>query len=194
MVIKMIDELQLTVQVNMSYEELDKYLIDKGLNRINQKYQKDLFMIKSDEKIEELADFEKLSRSIIIRDIQNEFKGFIYKKASFDVLNATLKKTSIKVDLLDLDQGYHFLEALGYKKFFALTQTLVEYANANNKICVSIIKDLGVFVEIHGEHMNYKNGSTAVELKEILNNYVPNIMNNDYYVSKPLLMIRKIFK
>ncbi len=188
----MIDELQLTVQVNMSYEELDKVLTEKGLNRISQKYQHDLFMIKNDEDISDLADFEKLSKTIIIRDIQNEFKGYIYKRSSYDVLTATLKKSSVRVDLVDLDQGLRFLEALGYKKYFALNQNLVEYANATNKICVSIIKDLGVFVEIHGHHLNYQNGTTSAELKSILDNYVPNIMNRDYYVSKPLLMIHKI--
>lgn len=190
----MIDELQLTVQVNMTYEELDKVLTEKGLNRVNQKYQHDLFMIKEDEEIEGLADFEKLSKTIIIRDIQDEFKGYIYKKSSYDVLTATLKKSSIRVDLVDLDQGFHFLQALGYKKYFALNQNLVEYANATNKICVSVIKDLGVFVEIHGHHLNYQNGTTPSELRRILDDYVPNIMNHDYYVSKPIMMIRKMSK
>ena len=188
----MIDELQLTVQVDMSYETLDKVLTEKGMSKISQKYQRDLFMIKADEDVSTLADFEKLSRTIIIRDVQNEFKGFIYKKSSYDVLNATLKKSSIRVELVDLDQGLHFLEALGYKKYFALSQNLIEYANATNKICVSVIKDLGVFVEIHGQHMNFQNGTTPTELKRILDHYVPNIMNRDYYVSKPIMMIKKL--
>lgn len=188
----MIDELQLTVQVNMSYEELDKVLTSKGLSRINQKYQHDLFMIKVDENLEGLADFEKLSKSIILRDVQGEFKGYIYKKSTYDVLNATLKKSSIRVNLTDLDEGYHFLEALGYKKYFALSQDLIEYANATNKICVSVIKNLGVFVEVHGHHQNYKNGTTPAELKKILDDFVPNIMNRDYYVSKAIMMIRKL--
>ena len=188
----MIDELQLTVQVNMSYEELDKILTEKGLSCVNKKYQHDLFMIKADEDLSGLADFEKLSRTIIIRDVENEFKGYIYKKSTFDVLTATLKKSSVKVDLIDLNQGYCFLEALGYKKYFALSQNLVEYANTTNKICVSIIKDLGVFVEIHGHHSNYQNGTTSADLKRILDFYVPNIMNRDYYVSKPIMMIRKL--
>ncbi len=188
----MIDELQLTVQVNMSYEDLDKVLTEKGMNRVNKKYQHDLFMVKADEDLSDLADFEKLSRTIIIRDVENEFKGYIYKKSSYDIMTATLKKQSIRVDLADLDQGYRFLEALGYKKYFALSQNLIEYANATNKICVSVIKDLGVFVEIHGHHLNYQNGTTPAELKQILDDFVPNIMNRDYYVSKPIMMIRKM--
>ena len=190
----MINELQLTVQVNMTYEELSKHLLENGLKLINQKNQRDLFMIKSDLNVSELADFEKLSSSIIIRDIPGEFKGYIYKKSSFDVLNSKLTKSSISVDLVNLDQGYHFLEALGYKKFFALAQDLYEYANETNKICVSVIKNLGVFVEIHGKHNNYHNGDTPQELKAILDKFVPNIINNDYNVSKPLLMINKLSK
>ena len=34
-------------------------------------------MIKNDEDLNSLADFEKLSRSIIIRDVENEFKGYL---------------------------------------------------------------------------------------------------------------------
>ena len=72
-----------------------------------------------------------------------------------------------------------------------LNQDLIEYANATNKICVSIINGLGVFVEIHLHHMNYFNGNTPSELRRILDYYVPNIMNNDYYVNKAMLMINK---
>ncbi len=188
----MINELQLTVQVNMSYEELDKVLLEKGLKEISRKYQKDVFMIKNDEELDNLADFEKLTRSIIVRDVENEFKGYIYKKRSFDIFNSTLKTSSIKVELINLEQGINFLEALDYKKFFELNQNLIEYGNEKNKICVSVINELGVFVEIHSKHMNYINGSTPEELRRILDYYIPNIMNNDYYVNKPLLMINKI--
>ena len=75
----MIDEMQLTVQVNMSFQELDQVLTSKGLRKLNQKYQKDIFMIKNDENIDDLADFEKLSHSIIIRDIENELKVIFIK-------------------------------------------------------------------------------------------------------------------
>lgn len=187
----MIDEMQLTVQVNMSFQELDQVLTSKGLRKLNQKYQKDIFMIKNDESIDALADFEKLSHSIIIRDIENEFKGYLYEKSTYDIMTSSLKKQSIRVDLVDLEQGYHFLEALDYHKFLELNQELIEYANATNKICVSIINGLGVFVEIHSRHMNYFNGNTPSELRRILDYYVPNIMNNDYYVNKAMLMINK---
>lgn len=188
----MIDEMQLTVQTSSSFEELDNYLTSKGLKKINQKYQKDIFMIKNDEDLNSLADFEKLSRSIIIRDVENEFKGYLYKKSSYDLLTSTLKKSSIRVDLVDIEQGYRFLEALGYTRLFNLDQQLIEYANATNKICVSIIKDLGIFVEIHARHMNYNNGNTPEELRRVLDSFVPNIMNNNYYVNKPQLMINKM--
>ena len=105
----MIDEMQLTVQVNMSFQELDQVLTSKGLRKLNQKYQKDIFMIKNDENIDALADFEKLSHSIIIRDVENEFKGYLYKKSTYDIMTSSLKKQSIRVDLIDLEQGYHFL-------------------------------------------------------------------------------------
>ena len=105
----MIDEMQLTVQTSSSFEELDNYLTSKGLKKINQKYQKDIFMIKNDEDLNSLADFEKLSRSIIIRDVENEFKGYLYKKSSYDLLTSTLKTSSIRVDLVDIEQGYSFL-------------------------------------------------------------------------------------
>ena len=109
----MIDEMQLTVQVNMSFQELDQVLTSKGLRKLNQK---DIFMIKNDENIDALADFEKLSHSIIIRDVENEFKGYLYKKSTYDIMTSSLKKQSIRVDLIDLEQGYHFLEALDYHK------------------------------------------------------------------------------
>lgn len=192
MVIKMIDELQLTVQTSLNFEELEQALLNKGLKKISEKHQRDFFMLKNDEELEFLADFEKLSRSIIIRDLENEFKGYLYKKSNYDLLTASYKKSSIKVDVLDLDQAYQFLVALGYFKYFELNQNLIEYANAQNKICVSIIEKLGVFVEIHGTHENYHNGDTPEELKRILDYFVPNIMNNNYYVNKPLLMINKI--
>lgn len=187
----MIDEMQLTVQTSSSFEELDRILNEKGLRKISQKYQRDIFMINQSEDLNSLADFEKLSKTIIIRDIGNEFKGYLYKKSSYDLATSTLKKSSIRVDLVDIEQGYHFLEALGFIKLFDLDQTLIEYANATNKICVSIIKELGIFVEVHARHMNYNNGSTPEELRRILDYYVPNIQNNNYYVNKPLLMIDK---
>ena len=61
----MIDEMQLTVQVNMSFQELDQVLTSKGLRKLNQKYQKDIFMIKNDENIDALADFGNYYQSII---------------------------------------------------------------------------------------------------------------------------------
>ena len=97
----MIDEMQLTVRVNMSFQELDQVLTSKGLRKLNQKYQKDIFMIKNDENIDALADFEKLSHSIIIRDVENEFKGYLYKKSTYDIMTSSLKKQSIRVDLID---------------------------------------------------------------------------------------------
>ena len=188
----MIDEMQLTVQTSLSFEELDKALTSKGLRKISQKYQRDIFMIKDSEELAMMADFEKLSNSIIIRDVENEFKGYLFKKSSYDLVSSTMKKSSIRVDLVDIEQGYHFLEALGYTRYFNLNQQLIEYANATNKICVSIIKELGIFVEIHARHMNYINGNTPEELRRVLTYYVPGIVNNDYYVNKPLMMINKI--
>ena len=40
--------------------------------------------------------------------------------------------------------------------------------------------------------MNYNNGNTPEELRRVLDSFVPNIMNNNYYVNKPQLMINKM--
>ena len=45
----MIDEMQLTVQVNMSFQELDQVLTSKGLRKLNQKYQSSHYILCNNE-------------------------------------------------------------------------------------------------------------------------------------------------
>jgi adenylate cyclase class IV len=153
---------------------------------------KDIYMKLKTLHFGSISNEQLLNSCILIRDIGDYFRGFTHKFKEYQDNGKLISDRKINLDVDDLEKGKKFLEAVGYEVFLNMNERLIEYANDKNKICIQKVENLGVFVEIESENGGYFNGNSYDELKTILDTYVYNIVDNDYYAKKVLLMIKQL--
>lgn len=188
------NELELTVLLDTTYELLNEHLLKKGMHVLKKKEMYDIYMMPVSNFDDNLSKEQQLNSCIIIRRIDNEFSGFTYKYKQYLKNGDLVENKKFNLAIVNLEDGKIFLEAIGYKQLFTIKQEMFEYANEVNKICVQNVKGLGLFVEVEAENEGYNNGSIFDELKDLINKYTYNIINNNYYAKKAILMMEKIEK
>ncbi len=186
------NELELTVLLDTTYELLNEHLLKKGMHVLKKKEMYDIYMMPVSNFDDKLSKEQQLNSCIIIRRIDNEFSGFTYKYKQYLKNGDLVENKKLNLAIVNLEDGKIFLEAIGYKQLFTIKQEMFEYANETNKICVQNVEGLGLFVEVEAENEGYNNGSSFNELKDLINKYTYNIINDNYYAKKAILMMEKI--
>ena len=77
-------ENEITVEINTSYEELDKILKKKGFKNIQNYTVNDTYMLNNSIDITNLSNREILSKCILVRDISPYVKKLTYKYKEYD--------------------------------------------------------------------------------------------------------------
>ena len=154
-------ENEITMKVNCGIKELCKILEDKGFKVVDRFTMNDIFMVPNTlkTKIKDLTSREILKDAILIRDIENQFKGsrnkkITFKKKEFNKNGDILSQESINCDILNIDEAVNLFKAINYYRIMNIIEKDIVYEKDNFEIA---IKDI-------------ENGDNLIEVETISNN------------------------
>lgn len=119
----------------------------------------DIFMIPEFLEIEKLSTREIISKSVIIRKVEdianNEIRRDVsYKMKKFNDKGEILEQKSTRLKILDCNEAERFMQVIGYKKIMNITEE--DYGYKRNEIIITT-KDV-------------KNGDKMIEMETQLDN------------------------
>ncbi len=141
-------ELEITVKVNCSFEELNKYLLDKGFKIVDKYSCYDRYMIDKNIDISKMKDLDVLDKCILARRIGTSKKCLTYKKRIYDENENIISQTKLDCIVDDVDQAIKFMESIGYKVLFEIYDELVVYSNGKIEFASQMVNDKYLLIEM----------------------------------------------
>lgn len=188
------NELELCVKSNVSFDKLIKIMKDKGFHIQEDFQMNDIYMIKKEEEISFKNRNNILNDYLLIRETVGKRKMLILKHKEINDKNEIVSQKSIKCSITDINKGYDFLVALNYKKMFELKDHNVLLSNGKNEIYIQNVENLGTYIEMEQKNLllENNNGNTIDEMIDILNSYNLPFNKNNYFVKKSEDMLKII--
>ncbi len=186
-------ELEITVLVNCSYENLHKSLLENNFEIKEEYYLTDDYMIDKNIDINKLDSLEILKKCILVRHIVGIKKVLLYKYKKYDDNKDILEQGKVECPVEDTDKAIKFMEALSYKKLFKIYDKCIVYANKTTELIVQLVNDEYIFIEMEDkcDHIDRKYVSIE-EMKNDLDSYNLCYDKSNYFVKKAELMLSKI--
>lgn len=191
---------ELTVRISCSIQEMCDILEKKGFSRVDKFNLEDIYYIAKEIDITKQSINEILKRYVLIRKItQFVPKTFI---DSYNILKLTLKNKNIadngkiisqdKVDckIKNIEDGKQFIKSLGYKELMTIKEKDIVYQKDNFKLAIKNIEDIEPLIEIETSN----EFDTIDKLKKKINELKIPIDENDYFVKKAEIELRKILQ
>lgn len=188
-------EIEITVLVTCSYEELHKQLINQKFV-IKEDYQlNDIYMIDKKIDIKKLTSLEVLQRCILIRNIANIEKQLLYKYKKYASNGDILEQGKVKCHIDDIEEGINFMEAIDYRKLFTINDKCIVYTNGVIELAVQLVNEKYIFIEVENREENVGNDSDIInKLKEQIDSLDLSIDKSNYFVKKAELMLNEVLK
>lgn len=180
-------ENEITVEVNMSLEDLKEHL--KKLNfTINEEYDlNDIYMLDKNFKDEENY-LELLKKCILIRhiiEVDKETKYITYKYKEYNENKEIVKQGKVNCPIVSIDKAISLFEALNYEKLISINDHVIAYSNDIDEFIVQYVNDKHIYIEIEDKcsFLN-KTYETIDDMKDVIKKYNIPIKGDNYFVKK----------
>ena len=176
-------ENEITIRILCSKEELIKHLEEKGLKQGRRFRLDDHYLIPKILKLEELTVREILSKSVIVRNIDND--GKIVNKITFKNKNINEKgeivsQTATSCEVIDYTEAIRLFEELGYYEIMNIIEDDIIYYTDNIELAIKDVYNGDLLMEIEINN----NTTTIEELKEIIESLEISFEKENYFVKK----------
>ena len=163
------DNNEITLKIIGKMEDFKKNLIEKGYETSGNFILYDVYMIPKNLDIQRMTIRDIISKSIIIRKVDdfynNEIRNdVVYKTKEYDENGDIISQNSIRMRIMDPNDGIKLFESIGYKKLMIITEEDFVYSNGDISIATKNIKDGDNLIEVEAR-FNTKY-STLDELKK----------------------------
>lgn len=188
-------ELEITVKVNCSYEELNNELLEKGFE-IKEIYElNDDYMIDSSININSIKKLEVLQKCILIRNIVGIKKMLLYKYKKYANNGDILVQGKVECPVEDIQKAKNFMEAINYKLLFNIYDKCIVYTNDQTELIVQLVNDKYIFIEMEskGEYINHEFDNIGEMIKH-LDKYNLPYSKDSYFIKKAELILDEIKK
>lgn len=180
---------EITVEVDITYEEVDKILKEKGFKIVEEYTVNDTYMLDNKVDTTNLSNREILSKCILIRDISPYTKNLTYKHKEFDQNGNIVNQVKIDCPVEDIDKAIKFMEAINYKILFNLKDDLIIYSNDLMELAVQLV-DSHIYIEVEAK---YKDKIfTVEEMKTMLDSFDLPYDKSNYFVKKAEIKMEEI--
>lgn len=192
---KMKDNNEITLKIIGKMEDFKKNLIEKGYETSGNFILYDVYMIPKNLDIQRMTIRDIISKSIIIRKVDdfynNEIRNdVVYKTKEYDENGDIISQNSIRMRIMDPNDGIKLFESIGYKKLMIITEEDFVYSNGDISIATKNIKDGDNLIEVEAR-FNTKY-STLDELKKYLKNEELSLDFSNCFVKKAEIELSKI--
>ena len=188
-------ENEITVEVDMSLQNLITLLEEKGF-KLKEVYDlNDIYLInKADKKGDYLS---MLNNCVLIRHIieeNKETKMLTYKYKEYNENKEITKQGKIKVKIDDIDNSKLLFEKLNFEELIRINDHMLVYATDKDEVVIQNVNDKHIYIEIEDEcHYANRFYNSIEEMKEvIINNLIP-IKSNDFFVKKAEIELQETY-
>lgn len=176
-------ENEITVKIKCEINELCTILEKKGFNVVNRFTMNDIFMIPNyiKKEINNLTSREILKRAILIRDIDNQFKGhknrkITFKKKEFNNNGDILNQQAINCDIFNIDEAVNLFEAIEYYKIMNIVENDIVYGKDDFEIAIKDINNGDKLIEVETVANNNKINTIEKIKKQIIDLEIPKVI------------------
>lgn len=180
------NENEITVEVNISIDELISKLEENNF-KLKEEYDlNDIYLINDNNKSNNYLSM--LNKCVLIRDIIEENKisrKLTYKYKEYNENKEIVNQSKINIEINDIENTKLLFEKLGFEELIRINDHIMVYANDNDELAIQKVNNKHIYIEIE-DKCNYisKKYSSIDEMKNVIKEYSIPIKDNDYFVKK----------
>ena len=190
-------EKEITVETNLSFEELDKILKSKEFIPKKEYDIIDKYMAQSNSIIN-TNYLDTLKKCVLIREMitpTETKKMLMYKYKKYNIKEEIVKQGKIQCEINSLQKAEELLNALAYYKLIDLKDHVTVYANDKTELHVQQVNNKHLYIEMETEcgYLEKKYLNRDDMIKDLLSYNIP-LKTDNFYVKKAEIELREKFE
>lgn len=187
---------EITVKLTCSIKELCNLLENKNFKIVEKYILDDTYFIPRELNLKNMSHREILSRSVLLRDItefipERKVIKLTFKNKQIDEKGNILKQSKVDCEILNVETGKAFIEAIGYDKLMNIKENDIVYEKNELKIAIKDIKDGDQLIEVETVNDNSEL-DTIDKIKQKIKELEIPIDTNDYFIKKAEIELSKV--
>ena len=191
-------QIEITVKVNNTLDEVDKILISKGFKLIRKSRVEDEYVCPNDINVNSENILKVLSSSVLIRYLKTqdgEFKKITYKDKKYDKNDMVISEEKINVSINDIQSAHKLFKKINFKNLVDVKYDVIVYSNNDYEFAFQNVEGLGLLLEFENENDFEGVSDEAIanekqKMYEIIKNYGIKVENN-YDIKKAYELVMK---
>ena len=191
-------QIEITVKVNNTLDEVDKILISKGFKLIRKSRVEDEYVCPNDINVNRENILKVLSSSVLIRYLKTqdgEFKKITYKDKKYDKNDMVISEEKINVSINDIQSAHKLFKKINFKNLVDVKYDVIVYSNNDYEFAFQNVEGLGLLLEFENENDFEGVSDEAIanekqKMYEIVKNYGIKVENN-YDIKKAYELVMK---
>lgn len=191
-------QIEVTVKVKNTLEEIDELLTSKGFKLIRKSRVEDDYVCPKELKVDKNNILEVLSSCVLIRYLKTaeaEFKKLTYKNKEYSKDGVVISEEKINVSIDDTKKAQELFEKINFKKLVSVHYDVIVYSNNDYEFAFQDVEGLGLLLEFENENdFEGVSDETIVSEKqkmyEIIKTYGIKVENN-YDIKKAYELVMK---
>lgn len=187
---------EITVRLKCSIKEFCDLLENKKFTVVQKFTLNDTFFIPKELDLKNMSHREILSKAVILRDIkefipeQNIIK-LTFKSKQIDEQGNILSQSKVDCEILNVETGKAFIEAIGYKQLMSIKENDIVYEKDGLQIEIKDIENGDNLIEVETVDNDSELHSIDKIKQKIKELNIP-IDTNDYFIKKAEIELAKI--
>ena len=184
------EEKEITVELDITLDELKKILEENNFKVVDDYQLNDIYMINKNDNNEENRKnyLELLSKCVLIRHIVQEIgdKMFLtYKYKEYNENKEIVKQGKYNTKIDDVESTRCIFEKLNFETLIKVNDHIIVYANDEDEIAVQMVNDKHLYIEIEDKcRESKKNYNSMQEMKDVFTKYNIPLKSDNYFVKK----------
>lgn len=148
-------QIEITVKVNNTIDEVDKILISKGFKLIRKSRVEDEYVCPNDINVNRENILKVLSSSVLIRYLKTqdgEFKKITYKDKKYDKNDMVISEEKINVSIDDIQSAHKLFKKINFKNLVDVKYDVIVYSNNDYEFAFQNVEGLGLLLEFENEN------------------------------------------
>ena len=187
---------EVTLKIASSVEKFLNEVLARGFEITEKFILNDYYYIPKSLNLKNLTTREILSKAIIVRKYENitfneKYDWLIFKKKEIDDLGNILSQETVKVDLVNTNDIFNFLEKIEYELLINIYEEDIVFKNDKISFALKDVRDGEKLIESEIEEENPNKDSVTKIIENLKKENIPLDYSN-YYIKKAEIEVNKL--
>lgn len=182
-------ENEITVTVNMTYEELIVFLIKKGFKEVSDFTLEDIYLVEGNCDLKGKT-LDILKKCVLVRNRDNNYFSLVYKYKEYDDNENIISQRKSSVNIDNINDGINYMKAIGYKELIKVFDQVNEYEKDGLNIYIERVNNKYLFIEIEANKKN----NTIKKLINVLDKTGIDYDKSNYFVKKAKIIFEEEYR